>query len=185
MEYAEYRELNTPRLRLRRISMADLKDYFRLFGSSRISEFMLWEPHTHIHQSEAAIRKLLERYADGRCYRWGIALPETGRLIGIIELLRFDEESGTCSFAYMLREDFWGMGYGTEALRAAIGFAFSHMKMDAVIADHMGPNPASGKAMQKAGMTYVRTIPGAYVKNGSCFDQVQYRITRQEWGNRR
>ena len=165
--------------------MADLEDYFRLFGSAKVAQYMLWEPHRNIHQSEAAIEKLLCRYAGGKCYRWGIALPDTDRLIGIIELLKFDEENGTCSFAYMLGDGFRGMGYGTEALRAAIDFAFTELKMDAVISDHMGPNLASGNAMRNAGMRHIQTIPGHYTKNGTVYDSIRYQITRQDWGNRR
>lgn len=182
MQYAEFQILTTPRLVLRRLRETDTEDFFQRLGSSEaVTRHMLWVPHRDISESAASIQKVLKRYSGGRCYRWGIALGQEDTLIGIIELLAFDEEANTCSFAYMLGQDFWGKGYGTEAVTAALDFAFTHMGIQAVIADHFVENPASGAVMRKAGMRYVRTIPQKYEKNGIRHDAAQYRITKEEW----
>lgn len=182
MVFPEIRELKTPRLILRKLTMADVPQYYERLGSSEpVTRYMLWNPHQDISESVASIQKALRRYEGGKCYRWGIALREDNALIGVIELLRFDEEKSTCSFAYMLGEAYWGMGYGTEAVKAAFRFAFEDMEISAVIADHMTANPASGAVMRKAGMSFVQTIPHAYEKNGIPYDADQYRITKDEW----
>ncbi len=174
--------VTTPRLILRKLEERDIPDYFERIGSSpNVTRFMLWEPHKDISESEASIRKALARYAEGSCCRWGIALREDDRIIGVIELLRFNEADSSCSFAYMLGEDYWGKGYGTEALRAAFGYAFGVLKIDTITADHMADNPASGAVMRKAGMVYVRTIPRKYEKKGIWHDAAEYRITREQW----
>lgn len=181
MRFVPFEPLETRRLRLRGITREDIPGYHRLFGSARVARFMLWQPHSHMAQSEAAVEKLLARYEGGRCYRWGIALKETGELIGIVELLRFAETEGSCSFAYMLREDHWGRGFGTEALRAAFDFGFGEMELSAIQADHFADNPASGAVMRKVGMTQVGIFPGKYEKEGILHDAVEYRITKEEW----
>ena len=83
----------------------------------------------------------------------------------------------------MIGQDFWGKGYGTEALRAVLDFAFEKMRVQKVIADHFSVNPASGGCMRKAGMTHIRTLPQKYEKNGSLFDAEEYEITRAEWNS--
>ena len=182
MEYIAIQDLETPRLLLRKLTMEDVPQYFRrLFGSSSVAEGMLWDPHKDISESAAAVQKVLRRYAEGNCYRWGIALKRDNSLIGVIEVLRFEEETGKCSFAYMLGEDFWGKGYGTEAVEAAFGFAFEKLKVSAVVADHFAENPASGAVMRKAGMHYTRTIPKKYEKNGIAHNAVEYQITKEDW----
>lgn len=182
MKYADFRPLETPRLRLRRLTMEDVPVYFSRIGSSRrVTEHMLWQPHKDISESAASIQKVLRRYEDGNCYRWGIALKSDESLIGIIELLRFDEQENGCSFAYMLGEDFWGQGYGTEALKAVFAFAFTHMQVEGITADHFAANPASGAVMRKAGMGFVRYLPQKYEKNGTRIDAVEYRITKEDW----
>ena len=81
----------------------------------------------------------------------------------------------------MIGDEFWGRGYGTQALKAAFQFAFSEMDLAYVEADHMAANPASGAAMRKAGMVYVRTDEAKYQKNGCVYDAPVYRITADQW----
>ena len=186
MRFPNIPTIETSRLRLRKLTLEDTEDYYRhLFGSEAVSRYMLWNPHRDISESAASIRKALARYKEGRCYRFGIALKETDSLIGIIELLRFDEQAGSCSFAYMLGQAYWGQGYGTEALKAVFDFAFSQMEVKSITADHMAENPSSGRVMEKAGMKKVSFLPGKYEKNGTLHDAVEYTITQEDRNNTR
>lgn len=184
MKFPHIPTMETSRLRLRKLTLEDAENYYRhLFGSEAVSRYMLWNPHQDISESVAGIQKVLRRYEEGRCYRWGITLNATGELIGIIELLRFDEEADSCSFAYMLGQAYWGQGYGTEALKAAFRFAFTQMDIKTITADHMAENPASGRVMEKAGMKQLRTLPGKYEKNGILHDAIEYTITQSDFEN--
>ena len=177
MRYAEFETIETTRLLLRDIRMDDILEYYeQLFGDGDVCRYLLFDPHQDISESMASIEKTLARYEAGRCYRWGIALREDNSLIGVIELLRFDEEAGTCSFAYMLSCDSWNQGYGTEALSAVIRFAFEKLDIDRILVDHMTPNAASGAVMRKAGMTHIGTEHGKYEKHGQIFDAELYEI---------
>ena len=182
MEYAAIEELHTPCLKLRKLTAEDAPVYYDRLGSScAVSKYMLWNPHTSPSESEEWIQSILQRYTSGKCYYWGIAKKDTDDLIGAITLLRFDESTSCCSFAYMLAESCWGQGYGTEALTAVIDFGFSRLKLDTIIADHMVENIASGKVMQKAGMQFQSFLPGKHQKNGILYDAMQYCITRDDW----
>ena len=182
MRYPDFRELCTARLRLRKILMADLEAFYTRLGSSEaVTKYMLFQPHKNIEESKSGIEKWLSRYEAGKCYHWAIALKDTDELIGVIDLLRFDEEKNGCSFAYMLAESFWNRGYGTEAVRAVFDFGFREMELDFIEADHMEENGASGAVMRKAGMTYQRTEPEKYEKNGKKHNAVVYRINRKEF----
>lgn len=182
MEYAEFQELKTARLHLRKLRRSDAREYYERIGRSEaVTKYMLWNPHQDISEAVDSIEKALRRYAGGKCYRWAIALQEDDRLIGVIELLKMDEVQNTCSFAYMLGEEFWGRGFAAEALKAALAFAFENLKVAAVEADHFAENAASGAVMRKAGMKYIGMVPGKYEKNAVRYDAPQYRITREEW----
>lgn len=182
MECAAFHPLETPRLRLRKLDMGDVDAYFHRIGSSKaVTRYMLWEPHKDISESTASIQKALPRYETGKYYRWAIALKSDDSLIGILDLLKFDEAAVTCSFAYMLGEDFWNQGYGTEAVAAAFDFAFRELQIDTILCDHFAENPASGAVMQKAGMLPTGVIPRKYEKHGIFHDAVTYRITKEDW----
>ena len=174
--------IETPRLILRKLRREDTpRFYSRLASSAEVTKYMLWIPHRDPSESAASIEKVLKRYESGESCRWAIALKETDELIGIIDLLRFDEDAKSCSFAYMLGKAFWGKGYGTEAVKAVFAFAFDVLGMEVIAADHFTDNPASGAVMRKAGMVWQRTLPRQYEKNGRAFDAEEYRITKQQW----
>lgn len=185
MRFAEFEELTTERLHLRKITAEDVVHYFiRLGSSEEVTRYMLFQPHRDISEAEAGIQKALRRYETKESYRWVIALKETDELIGVIDLLGFHAETKSCSFAYMLGRDFWGKGYGTEALRAVFDFGFSKMELERIEADHMAENGASGAVMRNVGMTRQCVVPGKYEKNGIRHDAIGYVITRQQWLDR-
>ena len=175
MEFVEFRELTTERLVLRRIGLEDVYDYYeRIASDGDVTKYMLFDPHQDIGESLESIQRTLERYEEGRCYRWGIALRDDDSLIGVFELLRFDEQEESCSFAYMLAKAWWNQGYATEAVKEAFRFAFEEMGVRKIAADHMAPNAASGAVMRKAGMVQVGILPGKYEKHGQRHDAIVY-----------
>ena len=181
MVFREMRAIETERLLLRKQVREDAGLYFQRIGSRpEVTAGMLWEPHRDPSESVASVEKALRRYAAGKCYRWAIDLPGEG-LIGIIELLGFREEDSCCSFAYMLCPEYWGKGYGTEALKAVLDFAFTNLEICRVDVDHFTTNPASGAVMRKAGMTFKGIVPEKYEKQGRKLDAAQYSITKEEF----
>ena len=182
MIYAEMEAIHTPRLLLRKLTLEDVPLYYSRLGRSKdVTKYMLFQPHADIRESQLSIEKALGRYAGGKSYRYCIALADTNELIGMIEPLRFDEDRSSCSFAYMLAQEFWGQGYGTEALTALLDFLFEKMDIRLVEADHMAENVGSGCVMRKVGMTYQGTEPGKYEKDGVIHDACQYAITKEQW----
>ena len=144
MQRISFHDITTSRLRLRKLRMEDLDHYYnRIASSEAVTKYMLWKPHTSLDESAASIRKVLSRYETGESLRWAIARKDSDELIGIIDLLPRDVDSSVYSFAYMLAEDVWNQGYGTEALRAVIDFAFGSCNARLIVADHFAQNPAS------------------------------------------
>jgi len=181
MRYVEFHTLETERLILRKLRASDLPEYNLLYGNSEVCRYMLFQPHESMAQSAESLQRALSRYEETGFYRWAITQREDDKLIGIIDLLRFDPEQDSCSFAYMLRPDHWNRGIGTEALKAVFRFAFAEMDIQTIAADHMSANPASGAVMRKAGMTYTHTIAGKYQKNGASQDALCYKIEKENF----
>lgn len=50
-----------------------------------------------------------------------------------------------------------------------------------IYAHHASENPASGRVMQKCGMTYEKTSPNANVCNNGIYDDVCYSISAKEY----
>ena len=177
MRFAAFHPLETERLRLRELQLGDVYEYYeRLFGDADVSQYMLFDPHQTIMESLESVQQKLKRYEEGSYYCWAVERKEEAGLIGLIELLRFDEQTDTCSFVYMLGCEFWNQGYGTEMLKAVFHFAFAELEVERIIADHMTKNVASGRVMAKAGMKHIGTETGKYEKLGSLHDAELYEI---------
>lgn len=177
MRFAEFHPIETERLLLRQLQLGDVYEYYeRLFGDGDVAQYMLFEPHQTIMESLEAVQQKLKRYEEEHFYCWGVERKEEGGLMGLVELLRFDEQANTCSFAYMLGCDYWNQGYGTELLKAVFRFAFEELEVERIVADHMTANVASGKAMEKAGMKHIGTEEGKYEKLGQVYDAELYEI---------
>lgn len=180
MQYVAFHNLETPRLILRDIRMEDVQEYYeRLWGDGDVCRYLLHNPHQDIGESYEQIQDILQQYEAGKFYRWGITEKGDDSLIGIIGLVRIDEETSQCSFAYLLACDYWNRGYGTEALREVIRFAFEELELKRIVADHMAENPASGAVMRKAGMTHIGTEKGKYEKQCVLHDAEVYEIRNE------
>lgn len=180
MQYVAFHNLETPRLILRDIRMEDVQEYYeRLWGDGDVCRYLLHNPHQDIGESYEQIQDILQQYEAGKFYRWGITEKGDDSLIGIIGLVRIDEETSQCSFAYLLACDYWNRGYGTEALREVIRFAFEELELKRIVADHMAENPASGAVMRKAGMTHIGTEMGKYEKQCVLHDAEVYEIRNE------
>lgn len=182
MKFVKFEPIKTCRLVLRQLVESDVECYYkRLSSSDDVARYMLWEAHRSVEKTYENIQKAMSRYGTERFYSWGIALACDNSIIGRIDLLRFDEEHNSCSFAYMIGKEFWGQGYGTEALKAVFDFAFEKMEIRCISADHLCDNVASGKVMKKAGMHYVKSYPSKYEKSGKLYDADEYVITFEDW----
>jgi len=177
MQFVPFHTIETERLILRQLRMEDVYEYYeRLFGDGDVSRYMLFDPHQDIGESLESLQRKLQCYEDGPYYCWGVTTKEEDSLIGLIELLRFDETEESCSFVYLLGCDYWNQGYGTEMLKAVIRFAFEELELQRIVADHMIKNPASGAVMRKAGMNKISTEEGKYEKLGIFYDADVYEI---------
>lgn len=61
---------------------------------------------------------------------------------------------------YWLGIDYWGNGYCTEACMALIDFCVVNFGIKAVYGKCLSRNPASGKVMEKCGLTHIETSTG-------------------------
>ena len=73
-------------------------------------------------------------------------------------------------------------GYATEAAQAVLEYGFRKLGLHRVQARHFTKNPASGRVMQKIGMTYEGTLRQSIYRFGRFEDAALYSILRHEFG---
>ena len=99
-----------------------------------------------------------------------------------IDVVNLNEKLATAEIGYCLSKKHWGQGIMTEALKAVIDYLFSEVGLNRIVARHNVHNLASGRVMQKSGMTFegVQRQSGKDNKGNYC-DLAHYSILRGEW----
>ena len=81
-----------------------------------------------------------------------ITLKRTGEIVGTIGI-GITKQHSRAELGYWIGHEYWGNGYCTEAAKAIIEYAFNVVKLHKITSRFMEVNPASGRVMEKAGMT--------------------------------
>lgn len=182
--YTYMPELNTPRLRLRRLTMRDAEDIFRYSRDAEVARHVLWDPHRTLGDSRAYLRYMLRRYRNHEPASWGIEWRETGQIIGTIGFMWIQSDNNAAEVGYSLARSFWNHGVMTEALKAVIAHGFGSMNLNRIEAQHETTNPASGAVMRKCGMVREGTLRQRLYNKGRYVDVELYAILRRDYGNR-
>jgi tRNA (cmo5U34)-methyltransferase len=147
-------KIETERLILRKYSADDAILLYRNWANDPdVFEFTRMLPHQNLDDTREFVERMMSGYGEPDYYRWVVALKERGEPIGVIGLVSVSEFDQACSCGYSIGKPFWSKGYGTEALAALIRFAFIDVGYNRMEAYHSLRNMASGKVMEKAGMT--------------------------------
>lgn len=175
------RVLETPRLLLRPFVETDGEAMYRNWTSDpEVARYVTWNVHQSPDESRALCRAWAEEAKDPLKFRWAMVLKETGEPVGSIDVVSLSEERAEGEIGYVSSRSGWGKGLMTEAYKAVMAYLFSQCGFEALLARHDIRNPASGRVMEKCGMSYTHDEEfrgkNDYVGIVSC-----YRITKSQW----
>ena len=176
-----YPTLRTERLLLRAFTLEDASDMQRLAGAWEVARAMQHIPHPYEDgMAEEWIASCRPAFEAGERVSFAVVLREGGTLIGSIALhLSARDENG--ELGYWIGVPYWSCGYATEAARELARYGFEELGLHRIHANHLGSNPASGRVMQKVGLTYEGTRPEHYKKWGAYEDRVEYGLLARDW----
>jgi [ribosomal protein S5]-alanine N-acetyltransferase len=176
--------LKTERLILRPFSLDDARDVQRLAGEKDIAKTTLTIPHPYEDgKAEEWIGTHQKDFVGGTQVVFAIVKQKENELIGAIGLSSIKKEFENAELGYWIGKEFWGKGYCTEAARAVLKYGFDELGLNRIHSHHFGSNPASGKIMQKVGMTYEGTMRQHIKKWDKFEDAVCFGILKSEFLN--
>jgi ribosomal-protein-alanine N-acetyltransferase len=173
--------LQTRRLILRPFAASDAPMVRRLAGEKEIADTTLNIPYPYPDgAAEAWIATHPRRFADGVSAIFAVVKRREGSLIGSIGL-EISTEHATAEMGYWIGRPYWNHGYCTEAAEAILGFAFNDLLLNRVQARHLTRNPASGRVMQKIGMSHEGHLRQAVLKWGKSEDLELFAILKEDF----
>ncbi|MCL2867235.1 MAG: GNAT family N-acetyltransferase [Clostridia bacterium] len=182
MIFAKLPRLETERLILRSLSMHDAPDVYAYSKDPRVAQYVLWDAHRSIAETRGYLRSVLRQYRAGEPTTYGIVLKKTGKVIGTIGFMWLNEENQSAEIGYSLSRIHWNQGLMTEALRALLGLCFRRLALNRVEAQHDTRNPASGRVMQRCGMTKEGTLRQRLYSKGVYVDVDIYAVLAADYG---
>ena len=161
--------------------MADAHDVQRLAGDHAIADTTLNIPHPYEDgMAEQWIATHKPQFEAGEQATFAIALQATSELVGAIGLVinrRFDR----AELGYWIGRPYWNHDYCTEAGRAVVSYGFTELNLNRIHTYHLSRNPASGRVMEKLGMTREGLLRQHAKKWGKYEDLVEYGLLREDW----
>ncbi len=175
--------LETERLVLREITLDDIEWYMRHFSKEEMVEGTGFPgPKDRKQAEEEMMKYIIDLFAAGDGYRWGITLRGCDDLIGSCGFFRWTKkESFRTEMGYDLDPQHWGSGIMTEALTAIIDFGFEKMELNRIEAMIFLDNKRSTALVERLGFVREAVFRERAYKNGRFHDDTCYGLLRRDW----
>ena len=133
------------------------------------------------NQAKQDIRDWME-HEKPNGYAFMIRTLSQQRPIGSVELDGIRWSSGDCFVGIGIGErEYWGNGYGTDAMRVILRYAFAELNLHRVSLDVFEYNPRAIRSYEKAGFVFEGRLRQWMRRDGRRWDFVYMGILREEW----
>jgi RimJ/RimL family protein N-acetyltransferase len=107
---------------------------------------------------------------------------ESDQLLGFVSLFGINWNHGDTWVGIGLGErEHWGKGYGTDAMRVILRYAFSELNLHRVTLGVFEYNPRAIRSYEKAGFVHEGRIRKHLLKDGKRWDVLQMGMLREDW----
>ena len=167
----------TNRFYLRKFNINDADAMFNNWANDpEVTKYLTWNPHGDI----SVTKKYIEFLNNTNATDYAICDKETNEIIGSISNVKENADFSVCEIGYCLSRKYWNKGVMSEVLDAYLDDLFSNKNYQAVEAEHMVENPASGAVMIKCGFRYNYIAEKLNDKFG-WISVKHYSITKEEY----
>ena len=148
--------ITTSKIILREVKMSDDEQILSAMSCPQVHA-MHSNGFNDISDVRRYILVLKQEYQNGNFRTLAIAEKITNELCGTITIDKH-KFIPRAELGYWISMPHRNKGYASEAVKAVIEYCFSKLDLKRVQAVHNIDNPASGRVLEKAGMTYEGTL---------------------------
>ncbi len=178
---SEYNLFNGERIRLTAMAEQDAESLARW---SEDAEYLrsLDTDYALPRSAEFFRESIKSTAADAKNLEFGIRLLEGDLLIGFVALhsIEWNNQAGMLAIGIGER-DYRGKGYGTEAVRLLLRYAFDELNMNRVGLDVISNNKAAIRSYEKAGFVAEGATRQSVLRDGQKLNRIYMGVLREEW----
>lgn len=164
--------INTERLRLRSMVEGDAAELYRIYSNADAMKYWSKAPFTDLVQTQEFVQAVI---AADPATTIEFVIEHEGRVIGRAGFWRPPE------IGYILHSDFWGQGFGGEAISALLEYGFQERGLTEVIADVDPDNTASLSLLKAQGFAEIGCEKNTIQISGVWYDSVYLRLSVTDW----
>jgi len=150
-------ELQTNRLILRDLEDKDIQALPELINDLEVSRYLALVPYPYnLSDAEWFVNHCKDESTKSprENYELGIALKDTGELVGCVGLTKVNSWNGTATLGYWLGKNYWRQGIMYEAVQGILDFAFNKLKLQRINVEAAVENEPSNGLIKKLGSTF-------------------------------
>lgn len=178
--------LMTERLLLRPFTDDDLDALYDLHSRPDVTRYLYWDP---ISRDDA--RRMLKRRMkataigkEGDAVQVAVVLPDSGRVIGHVNLQWLSREHRTGEIGFVMHPDHSGRGYAREAALVLLRLGFDELGLHRIIGRCDARNTPSARLMERLGMRREAHLRENEFVKGEWTDELIYAMLASEWQSR-
>lgn len=110
-----------------------------------------------------------------------VALKDDSKAIGTVILSDIDHKNGTAQIHIkMTAGEARGKGYGTDAVKTLVGYAFRELRLNCIYAEILSYNTPSVKLFEKCGFQKDGVLRARVYKNGQFVNVYSYSVLKDD-----
>jgi ribosomal-protein-alanine N-acetyltransferase len=171
--------LETKRLLLKQITLADTASLFDLRSDSVVMKYLDRPRPSSSEEIVQMIQKMEEAATEGQGISWGLFLKENpAQLVGTLGYYRTTPEHFRAEIGYLLAANLHRKGLMQEALEVVISYGFNSMKLHSIEANTNPSNLASQRLLEKFGFVREAYFRENYFFDGKFLDSAIYSLIK-------
>lgn len=168
-------------VRLREYRQEDVplvQAYFNDSETRSLMDLRIGYPYT-LADVEQAYQK---NSADHDTYHFAVEAIDTGKFIGDCSVCRVEWKARVAMVGIFIGDkDYWGKGYGADAMEALTRFCFVQLNMNKVKLGVFSFNARARRCYEKCGFTVEGILRQEAYDHGQYHDMIAMGILRGEW----
>ncbi len=174
--------LDGARVRLRPPREDDLADLLAVFADEETLRYWSHGPLQDLAAARTYFEGIDTGLRDRSLFQWAVTEPDEDRLIGTVTLVDWDRSHRRAEIGFILHPSRWRRGLASDAVRAALRFAFEAMDLHRVEADVDPENEASLRLLQRLGFREEGRLRERWFTFGSWKDSVMLGLLAADFG---
>lgn len=176
--------LEGPRVRLRSFELSDVSEIMKYWNKVELRRLLGSLDRGPVARSEEEdwIRSTWKQRQERKAYTFAVETTADSKLIGGTGIFSIEWTSRSAEAGISIyNPEYWGKGYGVDALNLVLGFAFQDLNLSRVGLEVFDFNKRAYKCYLKVGFKETGRRRKARFIEGHYHDSVMMDILNEEW----